>query len=440
MLRSTTLALLFLVAVPSPAEEVKIVLWNAKAMFGPGAATSRSSDLEAFGTTFSDADIIILDEVTSLETVDAVRDEIGFASSHSHTACSDFNQNDNNTFSSLEVGFISRLPLANVIEFDPSPDNTGATGEPAEQALVRVGTIGGSNVADRGFLTARVPSLGLTILATHLKSSGGGDEASNARKREFVAAAMARFVAQAKNANPNETLLVAGDLNVGERDKSKIGYHLTEDNDNPDDGSDGYDDTHAIFSHGRVDGLHMASLTKGIVGETYDDDRFAGSGPIDCMYVVGKQTGGFTLASKSDSTFGSDHFAVSTRFFPDSDVDTSGGGTPPPTPTTADVVITACLPNPTGIDPGNETVTLKNNSADAVQITGWTIRDESNNSVSLTGSLAADEERTIALGEGELPLNNGGDELTLFDSSGTPVHSVSYSSAQATPGANVIFQ
>lgn len=46
----------------------------------------------------------------------------------------------------------------------------------------------------------------------------------------------------------------------------------------------------------------MASLTKGIGAETYDDPRFAGSGPIDCMYIVGRQASDFTLANKTPET------------------------------------------------------------------------------------------------------------------------------------------
>ena len=49
----------------------------------------------------------------------------------------------------------------------------------------------------------------------------------------------------------------------------------------------------------------MASLTKSWGTETYDDPQFAGSGPIDCMYVVGAEgedrtgpLGGFAQASE----------------------------------------------------------------------------------------------------------------------------------------------
>ena len=39
---------------------------------------------------------------------------------------------------SLKVGIISRLPLKNVEEFDITPDNTGAPGEPDAEELKRV--------------------------------------------------------------------------------------------------------------------------------------------------------------------------------------------------------------------------------------------------------------------------------------------------------------
>ena len=436
----TAAILLLLIGLEAHGDELRIVLWNAKEMFGPDAVTDREDDLQDFAEAFGDADILILDEITSLATVDAIRDAMNLQTSHSHTACSDFSQDDNNRHSSLEVGIISRFPMTNVLEFDPSPDNTNQPGEPNERQLHRVGTIGGTNTAARGFLTARVAEHGLTIVATHLKSSQSRGDDANARKREFVAAAMARFVATTKRDHPNETILVAGDMNVGERDMSKIGYHLAEDNGTPTDGNDGYDDTHAIFSHGRVDNLHMVSLTKGIVGETFDSTRFAGSGPIDCMYVIGRQCGGFTLASKSGETFGSDHFAVWCRFFPDPDIDTSmqdDGDTPPMD--TPDVKIASCLPNPSGPDPGNERITIRNDSDESVRITGWTIKDEASNSITLTGELSVGQSLSIDIPEGDLPLNNGGDELVLLNSSGTIVDSASYTARQAGPGRTVAF-
>ena len=156
-----------------------------------------------------------------------------------------------------------------MVEYDPSPDNTGAAGEPAEEPLTRVDVPGLADVTTaRGFLTADVPALGITLVATQLKSSRGSAgefDHDNARKRELVAAAMAKFVAGKLRANAAATVLVAGDMNVGETDLTKNGFRLDEDHYAWADG-DLYDDTHAIFSPGLIDGLHMASLTKGLGG------------------------------------------------------------------------------------------------------------------------------------------------------------------------------
>jgi hypothetical protein len=292
---------------------------------------------------------------------------------------------------------------------------------------------------DRGFLTADVPNLGVTIVCTHLKSSGGGVEGDNAKKREFVAAAMARFVAAKIAANGAATVLVAGDMNVGETDKKKNGFRLNEDHNVPADG-DLYDDTHAIFTQGLVDGLHMASLTKGIGGETYDDPQFAGSGPIDVMYIVGRQASDFTLAKKTPETFGSDHFAVSTRFL-------FSGMAPPPEPggggtpgsNTGQIRISAVLPDPPGPDGGHEWVKLKNDGGAAVDLGGWTLRDTGNNAVTLSGSIAAGAERKIALADGQMPLNQSGDAITLRKPSGDTVDSVQYTSSQVSPGVPITF-
>ena len=91
--------------------------------------------------------------------------------------------------------------------------------------MERVNLQGIANVnPSRGFLTADVPDLGLTLVCTHLKSSGGGDEGDNAKKREFVAAAMAKFVVGKLASNSAATLIVAGDMNVGETDTTKNGF------------------------------------------------------------------------------------------------------------------------------------------------------------------------------------------------------------------------
>ena len=435
-------SLLFVTFTPllSQSQEQQIVLWNAQTLFSVNHVNNRSSDLQDFGAEFPDADIVILDEVTSLAVVDAARDKMGYTGFH--TACSDFAQNDNATFNSLEVGLISRHLLTNVLEFDQSPDNTGQAGEPDEQPLMVPTVPGLANVnTARGFLTADVPALGLTIAATHLKSSNGVSpglaDHNNSQKREAVAAAIARFVASKRAADTNSTVLVAGDLNVGETDKNKIGFDFTDDF--AAGGNNTYDETHAIFSAGLVDGLHMASLTKGIVGETYDDTGFAGSGPIDCIYVIGHQAGDFTLAMKTSETFGSDHFAVSTRFLFSGTAPGPGGGGGGTGPITSTIRIAGLLPNPMGPDPGNEKVRLRNTGTSTIDLTGWKLSDEASHIVDLTGPIASGADRVITLDPGQMPLNNGGDEIELFDSTGQLVHMVSYTGSDVVENVEISF-
>lgn len=242
----------------------------------------------------------------------------------------------------------------------------------------------------RGFLTADVPAHGLTPVATHLKSSrgrAGESDHENVMQREVVAAAMAMFVAERLKENPGVTVLVAGDMNVGETDLSKNGFRLDEDKYDRNSG-DLYDDTHAILSAGLIDGLQMASLTKGLETETYDDIQFAGAGPIDCIYVIGRLAGEFTLAKKSDRTFGSDHFAVSTRMLASSPMPPPAPALPPKDVMEAPVRIAAVMPNPFGQDEGKEWVLLANTSDKPVDLTHWKLRDKAGHLVTLQGTIA----------------------------------------------------
>jgi hypothetical protein len=284
-----------------------------------------------------------------------------------------------------------------------------------------------------------IPELRITLMATHLKSSRGLtglQDLENAQMREYVAAAMANFVADKMAADPSWTVLVAGDLNVGETDASKNGQSLTEDHFQATDG-DLYDDTHAIFAAGLVRGLRMTSLTRSLGTETYDDSRFAGAGPIDCLYVAGPLADQFSPAQRSPHTFGSDHFAVSTQLGGPAQV-------PPPVVTESAIPpgeslvrVTRLLPNPKGVDEGHEWIQLKNFSDVAVDLTGWTLVDRARNSFRLSGLLAAGEERRFDLPAGELPLNNNGDQITLIGPAGNRMHVARYAKEQATAGAEI---
>jgi hypothetical protein len=97
------------------------------------------------------------------------------------------------------------------------------------------------------------------------------------------------------------------------------------------------------------------------------------------------------------------------------------------------------LPNPEGPDVGNEWVEIMNGGASPVSLAGWKLRDEASHTVDLSGTIEAGARLRIELGEGQMPLNNGGDEVELVNADGERVHFVSYTGDQAGPGEQVTF-
>ena len=314
--RLTLSFLTILLTTTAMAEDVRIVFWNAKTVFDVYNAVQRKEDFKKFSTE-TKPDVLLIDEVCSIEVVETIRDAMGL--NKYHVACSDFAQNDSEKYLAFEVGIISKYPLTKVIEYDPSPDNISWDSRKREPDEIKLQVdnllkIGLKNaLPSRGFLWARIDALKLTVCLTHLKSSRGGRDTSNARKREFVAAAMANSVLEDIKTFPDYTMMVAGDMNVGETDTKKNGSNLLIDIDKKNLPGDRYDDTHAILSKGLIRGLKMTSLTLNI-GETYDSDRFPNTGAIDCIYIIGKNSSKFSKATKTKSTFGSDHFSISTIF------------------------------------------------------------------------------------------------------------------------------
>jgi len=88
------------------------------------------------------------------------------------------------------------------------------------------------------------------------------------------------------------------------------------------------------------------------------------------------------------------------------------------------VVIASLLPDPVGADAGLERVELRN--------TGATAAD-------LQGSLATGQSLPLQLPAGRLPLNNGGDEVGLFDRSDKLLNQVSYAAADVAAGEAIEF-
>ena len=307
----TTLAF----ATTALAKEVKIVTWNVREMFSLGDVEARKGDLKSFGKEVN-PDIVLLQEITSCKIVKKIAKQMGLK--NAHIACSDFSQNDNNRHASFEVAIISRFPINQVIEYDPSPDNRVDENDPPELKLEAVSKIGiKPSGTSRGYLWAEIEELELTVAVVHLKSSLGKvglEDASNAEKREFVIATVAAGVLEDADFFSGYSYLVAGDFNVGHSDSSKNGRSLKKDCFEACGHRDRYDETHALLGKGLVGGLKMENLVAGISTSTFPS--FPGS-PIDNIYVSGRREEDFESAQvpgDPSKTYGSDHLPVWTIY------------------------------------------------------------------------------------------------------------------------------
>ncbi len=387
-------------------------------------------DIEGFGNTIN-PDVLLLQEVRSADLLDDIKSEMD-RSGH-HSVISSFDRGEG----TREVAIISRFPLTDVVEYDPTPEGAGDGMSFAEQPLDHINVPGISDVnVGRGFLVARIPALEVIVVNTHLKSSqkkSGRADRKNAQKRELVAAAMATVVADLIEDYPDHTVIVGGDFNVGIHDVRKNGTDLTTDNTRG--SGDRYDETHAIFGNGLIAGLRMMERCAGMGGTYVGDDNdpdFPQAGAIDVFYVDGAHPGEFSRGERATDSFGSDHLAVSIEM---------GSGVIPPPPLSTDVRITRILPNPDGRDRGNETITIRNFDSDGVSIVGWRFVDRGGNEfqISFSSLLEAGQELTLRMENFEMPLNNSGDEIYLFDRSGTIRDHVSYPGSQVEEGEVIEF-
>lgn len=122
--------------------------------------------------------------------------------------------------------------------------------------------------------------------------------------------------------------------------------------------------------------------------------------------------------------------------------------------------IASVLPNPEGVDAGNECITIRavlrpeaaanilvrdtdgtlKATAPSISLDGWRVKDAVGRSLRLSGSVSVDEPHLFKIPpRGGLTLNNGGDKLVLIDAEGRIVHSVSYTALDARPGNVVSF-
>lgn len=100
--------------------------------------------------------------------------------------------------------------------------------------------------------------------------------------------------------------------------------------------------------------------------------------------------------------------------------------------------------NPHGADPGSETVTILNISAQALDLTGWSILDKHDKSDAIgsgaSGPLAPGAAMVVPLSGHGAQLSNDGGTITLLDPRGLKVDGVAYTKAAAKiQGQPVIF-
>lgn len=113
----------------------------------------------------------------------------------------------------------------------------------------------------------------------------------------------------------------------------------------------------------------------------------------------------------------------------------------PTTPTVAaQVRIIAALVNPTGEDPGKESVTLLNASPTSVDLTGWALADRLKHKHILTGTIEPGACMRVPLSGADVQLANDGGIITLLDGQGIKIDGVSYTKEEAKKqGWTIVF-
>ena len=104
------------------------------------------------------------------------------------------------------------------------------------------------------------------------------------------------------------------------------------------------------------------------------------------------------------------------------------------------VVIAAALPDPVGTDAGNEKVVLENRSERYINLAGWRLEDRAGNTLDLSGSIGVRSQIVIIIPANNLPLNQAGDTISLYDKTGSLHFRVTYESDQVAEGQMISFE
>lgn len=362
---SRAIVVTHILASPGIADDLRIVTWNASPALPEGLET-RLDDFEALADALN-PDILVLVEIGGGAEAKMIADALGWETYHA--VASNWARAETNVFFALEAAIISKVPIEQAIEYDASPDGhhevfTEAgviVGKVREEELTTAGIAGfGQPLArtDRGTLRVDLEG-GLSLFPLHLKSnrnsvcSGLSDtirfldanefdvpdalteareegfagttreHRRNAEKRERVMAATARLAAAADA--EGRLPVIAGDLNtafepgkygtkVADCDLQAFACRAAPFPAEACTNGDGFDDTLGMLTSGLIDELSWQVLSEGL-GRTYDDTRFADLA-IDHVAVPLDAADAFTIATKAESTFGSDHYPIVTVYSP----------------------------------------------------------------------------------------------------------------------------
>lgn len=181
------------------------------------------------------------------------------------------------------------------------------------------------------------------------------------------------------------------------------------------------------FKPGR--GIHDIHMNQGSVGQFQGDNGVYQDGALLIHFPARNQWVGIFLAFQSQCFHTHDQTGHQIKEECEK------------APVSAAIRILAALVNPTGADPGKETVTLMNVSPDAIALDGWALADKKKQKQQLRNlRLKAGEVVTIPVTRGGMELPNDGGIITLLNAQGIKVDGVSYTKEDAAQqGWTVVF-
>jgi uncharacterized protein YukJ len=191
-----------------------------------------------------------------------------------------------------------------------------------------------------------------------------------------------------------------------------------------------------VFGFTPGNGVHDIHMNQGNAGRFVGDDGVWQDGAFLLHHPGENRWSALFLAFQSQALHTDDetgHALPGSRRF--EDVVRGGGVLPPPPNEFKDgiVRIVGALVNPSGHDPGLESVSLLNLSPQPIDLAGWQIANRNDDRFTIGAvRIGAGETARIALPADIAPLSNQGGEISLLDGQEARVHGVAYTGTQVS--------